>query len=73
MIRLTKSIRFNYRLAGEDFLRVDTIAAGHQWRRGDRDAGDAVTVNVGIGADRSKFVRVPLAADEFEEQKVLWT
>ncbi len=67
-IKLLKSIRFNYRLAGEPFQRVgDLLEYGHTHRQEpQRNAGGAVQVSIRVGVyPNEQTVLVPLAAGEF--------
>lgn len=74
MITLTKAVRFNYRLAGDDAWRFGELAAGRRFAgKCPRDAGGALCVEEFVGFDGKVRVVVPLAADEYLEQKVLWT
>jgi hypothetical protein len=68
MIKLVKIVRFNYRLAGEDFCRVATLQEYGTVHRPEPqpDAGGAVQVSVRVGVyPNEQLVNVPLAADEF--------
>jgi hypothetical protein len=73
MIRLTREIRFNYRLRQEREWRFDVLPKGRQFNHGERDKGGAMCVIAWVGSSMTQQVRVPLAPDEFEEQKVFWT
>lgn len=70
MITLTKPVRFNYRIAGDEAWRFDVLAVGRRFAgKCPRDAEGALCVEEFVGFDGKVRVVVPLAADEYVDEQ----